>query len=340
MDILLKKPNFTNYTNLIVAGDLHWSGRNPRSRTDNYAESLTKKIDEIFMLAEKHEAKGIIIPGDIFDSTGLSLSTIIELIIILRSSPVRIYTIAGNHDLYEGNPLSTDRTPYGILFVNDIIHDLDEEPAEIGDKIYIMGRSFDCSITDKDIRYYIPAEKAATIMVTHGMLLEKSPGYELQHTLLSDVANHPDAPPVLINGHEHNGFRLTKINDTLFINPGSIGRIKASEENINRIPQVTLLTICDDGEIEAKMIPLRSAKPGHEVLSREHIEEEKRRQELTKEFLGLLAEEGKSKHLSLSDIIRDIADRDKIPLTVTREALKRLEEAKEVLDHEQRTGTG
>lgn len=328
----------------LVTGDLHWRGNNPKARVDDYKLALTNKLHDIQELASEHQVNGVIIPGDIFDSPGASLPIIADLMLILRGFPVPTYTIGGNHDWYGGTPVSEHRTPYGILSRSGLIKNIDEIVFP-GKGIVLQGHSYYAEITDKNISYYLPHysdfyddKPRVNVLVTHGMLLEKSPGYEIRHTLMSDVAAHPNAPDILINGHEHQGFGIKKINNTLFINPGSIGRIKATEENINRVPQVALLTIPEDGEPYAELIPLKSAKPGHEVLSREHIIEEKKRKEMTKEFLTLLAEEGESRYQDLEQIVKGIGERKNIAPNIIKEALRRLAEAREEGHNERRAG--
>lgn len=322
---------------ILVTGDLHWRGNNPKARIDDYREALSQKLIEIFLIADRNLCSGIIIPGDIFDSPGVSLSVLSDLMQLMQRTHINIYTIAGNHDLYAGNPKSEHRTPYGILSRSGLIKDIDHALSITGDGnniINLTGKAWDSEITDINDNYYTHAYgksglNGTHVHVTHGMLLNQSPGYEIRHTLMSDVAHHDNAPDVLINGHEHNGFGIKEINNTLFINPGSIGRIKATEENINRIPQVALLTIPKDSEPFAELIELESAKPGTEVLSREHIIEEQKRKEMTKEFLTLLAEEGESNYQDLEQIVKGIGERKNVPPNIVDEALNRLEEARE-----------
>jgi exonuclease SbcD len=341
--LILKVIKMTD-TKFIVTGDLHWTGRNPKARKDHYTNAIVEKIIEIFELAKKNKCKGIIIPGDIFDSPGISLSLISQLGTLLKKCKTAIFCIPGNHDLYNGNLNSMSRTPYGLFLSFNLINNLQERVFPGLGGLVLQGHGFNSDITDKNIKYYLPHESdfydqepQTKILITHGMLLDKSPGYELRHTLISEVAEHPEAPDILINGHEHEGFGIKKMNSTLLINPGSIGRIKASEANIQRKPKVALLTIPEEGEPEAELIELESAKPGHEVLSREHIEKEKRRKEMTKEFLGLLAEEGDNNYLELESIMENIAKKEEISGRVVEEAMVRVENAREVMDHGKRT---
>ncbi len=94
--------------------------------------------------------------------------------------------------------------------------------------------------------------------------------------------------------------------------------------------QVALLTV-KDGQATAELIPLKSARPAHEILSREHIESAVERESRIDEFLKLLASEGEAKFLEVREIVEDIAARDNIPANVKRDALRRIGAAREKL---------
>jgi len=79
----------------LETNDIHWRVANPKARKDDYNAAVKRKLLEVFMLAREKNADGILIPGDIVDTPGLSLSSMAELASILSYSPCPIYTIAG-----------------------------------------------------------------------------------------------------------------------------------------------------------------------------------------------------------------------------------------------------
>lgn len=91
--------------------------------------------------------------------------------------------------------------------------------------------------------------------------------------------------------------------------------------------------IWDIGEpvIETKLIPLVTARPGHEVLSRQHIEAQADRDAKMSEFLGLLASEGEARFLDIQAIAEGVAKSEGLPRPVVDEALRRIAEAREAL---------
>lgn len=322
----------------IVTGDLHYRGVNPRSRLDNFKEALSRKLYEVYDLAGRHSVKAIIIPGDIFDGPSPGWGTATELGMILQAAPCPVLVIPGNHDIWAGNPGSKYRTPFGMLAKLGIMWDLTEEPFKIKDRevfnIAVTGHGFTVE-TDTELgkQQFIPPTpmeewKGIFVHIVHSMLMDHSPGFDIRHTLISQVKT---TAQVIISGHEHIGFGIKRRDDgVLFINPGALCRLSAHHAEMERLIQVALLTV-ENGQADAELIPLKSAAPGHEILSRTHLEAEAERSERLERFLSLLASEGESKFLEVREIVEDIAARENLPGEVKNEALKRIGKAREKL---------
>ena len=324
----------------LVIGDLHWRGVSPRSRLDNIQEALTRKILEVYDLAHQYRVHAILQPGDITDSAGISLSTLGDLMELLRQAPCPVISIPGNHDLHGANATSLPRTPFGLLARAGYVHNATYRPAVFHKpfEIAITGHSYSFE-TDIDKTQYcytgaIPGLKDpdnyVNIHLAHWMLLERSPGFDMRHTTLVEIALLPNSPQVLICGHDHTGFGIRRIGQTLCINPGALCRLSASVTEMERPVQVALLEVSQSGA-RAELIPLKSARPGVEVLTREHLDAETLREDAMGSFLGLLAEEGEFRFREVREIVADIARREKIPEAVAKEALDRLARAREEL---------
>ncbi len=329
----------------IVIGDVHWRGVSPRSRLDNIQEALTQKLREVFDLARQYEALAILQPGDITDSAGISLSTLGDLLELLKEAPCPVLSVPGNHDLWGANATSLPRTPFGLMSRTDhiqnvaympiTIHPLENNSVPIN--IAITGHGYDYE-TDVDKHQYTHAgpipgldtDCYCHIHLAHGMLLERSPGHDIRHTTLAEIALLPNPPQVLICGHDHAGFGIKWVGETLCINPGALCRLSAHPAEMERPVQVALLEVTETGA-RAELIPLQSARPGHEVLTRDHLDAEALREESMGAFLNLLAEEGEMRFLETREIIDDIARREKLPEPVVKEALNRLARAREEL---------
>ena len=318
----------------IVTGDIHYRGTNPRARLDDFQEALSAKLLETIHLARDHKADCIIIPGDVFDGPSTSWGVVADLIQILKSAPCPVLSIHGNHDIYGQNPATRHRTPYGLLSKIGFLWDVEESEFNGSENVIVTGCGFDTNTDTKtpegkaQFSPRIWVDGAFQIHVVHSMLLDKQPGFDMRHTLISEVKT---SAQVIISGHEHTGFGIVRRESDrmLFVNPGALCRLSAHVAEIERPVQVALLTI-EDGQAAAELIPLKSARPGHEVLSREHIESAAERESRIDEFLKLLASEGEAKFWKCGRLW-DIAARENLPEAIKAEALRRIGEARERL---------
>jgi exonuclease SbcD len=342
----------------LITGDIHFRSTNPVARKDIYMDAVLTKIAEIIDMAERYNVNAILVPGDLFDSASVSIPTIVRLGLALQSAPCPILTIPGNHDTFAHNLESLSRTPYGILKAFDFIRCVHESSWIFIDSVdgMVSGHGFN-NETDHDLMQYAVPEECAQrhedicrvalsseheyspfyIHMAHGMLLDRSPGFDMRHTLVSRLAEIPKErqPHVLVCGHYHTGLAIQRVPEsrTLVINPGALGRLSAHIEEMERPVQVALLTIsgADESGYSAGYVRLRCAEPGHAVLSREHIEAAAAKNERLERFLALLASEGESKFLEVREIVEDIAAREQLPGEVKKEALRRIGEARERL---------
>lgn len=320
----------------IITGDLHFRTENPRSRKGNYSESILTKLYEVFQIARDQSARAIIIPGDIFDSSNVSLPTIGKLASFLANCRqefgIEVLTISGNHDLPAGNKNALTRTPYGLLEKLGFFWDIENEDYHIGGAS-VTGCGFDFQ-TDTEAgkeQYFSDpyGQEYPVIHVVHSMLMAAPPVTGMRHTLISDVDTNAD---IIISGHYHEGFGVIRRKDgKLFINPGSLCRLSASESEMKRIVQVAMLTVQSKTEFDAVLIPLQSARPAEEVLNREAIVEKKDHENWLNTFFESLSHEGEAKFLEVREIVDSIAAREKILPEVQDEALRRIGEAREKL---------
>ena len=331
----------------IVTGDLHFRMENPRSRKDNYAVSLLAKLDEACAMAQKHNATAVIIPGDIFDSSSVGVSTISELAWafqrLQKGYGVPIWAISGNHDLPAGNKAALSRTPLGLLNKLGILRDIEKHPDMFNERVNISGCGFDFKTDTEEGLHQFNAsdygyqteegivfdEGSVRIHVVHSMLMATSPTFSMRHTLINQVETNAD---IIISGHYHEGFGIIRRKDgKLFINPGALCRLSASKAEMGRTVQVALLTIRSKTDFDAELIPLQSARPAEEVLDREAIVEKVEHENWLDSFFESLDKEGEVKFLGVREIVDSIASREKILPVVKEEALRRIGEAREKL---------
>jgi exonuclease SbcD len=321
---------------LLYIGDVHYRGNSPRARLDSYPDAIKAKLRECWSLAAQNNCQAVICPGDLLDSPDPDYSVTGELAAVLRECPVPFYTCIGNHEIYGYSQSTVPRTALGLLARIGAVKLLTRVPVVIDDaanSVYLTGQGYhaDMDRSQADYQTGLSTELCGwRVHVVHGMLVEKPLPYEAPHTLVKDLKSDAD---VVLAGHEHIGFGyLRSKNNAACINPGALGRVNAKIEEMYRPIQVALLTFTSDCQpITVDLIPLSCARPGSEVLSREHIEQQIQREDRTSRFLSLLASEGESRFLEVADIVDDIARRDALPVAVTQDALRRIGLARELL---------
>lgn len=328
---------------IAVVVDPHMRGRPPRARIDDFAASLTEKLNWVVEYCNEQNINAMLIPGDLFDSFAASMQSIGTLAVILNHFYGAILTIPGNHDLVAGNPETIWRTPYNLLDRLGIIHNVATQPFYIwpvpkkGRGICVTGVGYNYATDTPEGAgdFTSPlggSPDCVNIHMVHNMLLAHRPGFEMRHTLIDEVKTNAD---VIITGHDHSGFGVIRRSDgVLFVNPGSISRLSASESEMRRQVSIAVLDVYDDGSVEGRLVPVPVAKPAIEVLTRENIERADRRNEELEAFLSLLSNEGESRFLDLQEIIEDVAKKEKLPTEVKKEALRRISAARETLGGE------
>lgn len=245
---------------LLFLTDSHIRGNNPYSRCDNYPEALKNKHFEIGQIIKSSNVDAVVHGGDIFHSPDTSKSLISEYIKIFKSWKMPIYVVAGSHDIFGYNENTLSRTALGVLIAADVVKPLGSIPTEIWSNIFVVGINHSYKLDENPLNYSLEKEDKNSILieVVHGMVVDK-PFFD-EYTLIKDMRTEAD---LFLSGHFHPGWEPQKVNGTLFINPGSLGRV----ENINRIypPSVVILNI-EGKNIDYEIVPLKCASPFKDIF--------------------------------------------------------------------------
>ena len=286
---------------LIHCTDLHIMGRNPLYRKDNYLETIKEKIKWVNEYAEKVGARAILCTGDIFDKPDTSYGVLNnDVISLFKDSPVMWHTIAGNHDMFGYNPATLSRTPYQTLIQSNAIYPVDPQgfidtaSSPIGMvRVEVTGTDCNASTDNRDDKEYdyggcLPPRSGHVVRIhmAHGFLANKDWGDKIAHTQISEISDKVDVDVVLC-GHEHSGFGIVKQNGTIFINPGSLGRITSGVGDINRNPQIAEITIDENG-VNARLLDVAVAKNADEVIDYEKAKEIKEKKKALEAFTNQL----------------------------------------------------
>ena len=317
--------------NLLFLGDIHWRSVNPRGRIDNYQEAIANKLLECFAIARQEDCEAILQAGDVFDSPSVAWGTVTDLVELLQEAPCPIYCAVGNHDVFGGLD-SLQRTPLWMLHRAGLVRILDQEtPMRMGSRMEVVDVSVRHYTHDIDLepsKDYSPPNRlqdAQHIHIVHGMLTPKPLPAGVRCTVLGETRSTAD---LVLAGHYHLPVGpWTDAKGTTWLNPGALCRLTASVEEIDRPVQVAVIRV-QDGRATVELIPLSCARPGAEVLSREHIEAAQRREENRAEFLRLLQTDGVTALQDSETLLQGIATAENVPQEVTTDALGRLAAAR------------
>ena len=239
-----------------VVGDPHIS-LGTETREDPFSDTLAK-LDYISQTCVKQGVHVLIVTGDFFDNMSKYIPTsVYQKIAVCFDRFKVVYFVTGNHDFHKSFNYLWKDEPIGNLFhhCNNMVY-LDENPTLIGN-YRLFGRSWK---KDFDRRAaedlscpegYSPAE---SVIVCHAYLLPESEQVMGMFINIEDLQN-----PVnnYIVGHYHKRLDVVKRGEVSALIPGSLTRIKSSEEHI---PACFVLDFDSPdlmGSVEVMYIPVR-----------------------------------------------------------------------------------
>jgi DNA repair protein SbcD/Mre11 len=316
---------------LLYFTDTHIRGSNPKSRKDNYVETLKFKFREIVEKTRAEKIDIVLFGGDLFDRPDISPSVVKEFVNILKDMPLPIYSVLGNHDVYGHNPDTVNRTILGILDTLGILKLIAKD-----EKVYIRKNNSIIQLTGCHYYYDIDSSPGRegyvvskadcdySIHMVHGFLLDRPFIEGIPFTLIDDIADKTEAD-ITLCGHYHTGFGIKKASEKYFVNPGSLSRISSTMPEIARVPSYLIAELGSDIKLSIK--PLDCALRGEEVLDRELIKKEEFKQYALNQFIQQIHSYGTFEVVNLHNIVNEIAQRENVPQEIKGEALKRLSEA-------------
>ncbi|MGO0123062.1 metallophosphoesterase family protein [Desulfothermobacter acidiphilus] len=267
--------------------DTHLRGVSPANRKDDFVDTLKRKLQEVVRLAQELEVTAVLHGGDFFDSPLPGLGVMGEYLSILTRLRVPLLVVPGNHDLHGQNPATLSRTLLGFLGRCGAVRLLSSSPIyfeEGGVRVKVTGAPYHFAIDEGDRADYVVRKDDCDVAlhVCHGALIDRPQGPVMKYTLVDEIASRTEADYTLC-GHYHLGYPDVCREGKWFINPGALVRLSASPAEFHRMPQVILLEV--EGSLWHERLPLRSARPGAEVLDRQAIEEAAFRARKREEFL-------------------------------------------------------
>lgn len=321
---------------VLCIGDLH-EGVIPECRLDDFELTRFLKTKEILEIAKENEVTAILQPGDFLNKANISsellngimkkwvsvhkLSSLYDVMLGIKDfselekelkNVIPMIGSIGNHELIGGEIGSFSKTSLCSLYESGFMQiATKDKPVILKDKsgfsVAITSAPYTHNIDDDDKSAYIVDEKLGDyhIHLAHGLLMPKSYGKKFKHTVVSEIAYDTKAD-LTINGHDHIGYDLMEVDNKLFVNPGSPFRLTADKKEIARMPKVLLIEIDKATGITVTPIYLKSAKPGEEVITREHIIASKAKAKKIEEVESAINKAKINKGVDITEIINNL----------------------------------
>ncbi len=282
----------------MIVGDLHNDNKQPRMRKDDYCRACLDELNEIIDIGEQNKVDYILFLGDIFhriDPSGTCRNGVIKA---LQRSTRRKLVVVGNHDV------SNTFSSLMISALGTLIIDGHLEFQEYVPEFGLGLLHYTDGIHDN---IYNGAAKAhpAIIWAAHAYIVP-SQFFDADHVLFDEMPLNPECKLVAV-GHLHTPIELVRYDKVQLINPGSIGRPKASAEHLGRQPKVLMVkyTVESGGsDLQHKYIELSCSRPPEEIFHLEDATEQRVNRKRAKEFVKQVSQisawsQGEDKYKSL-----------------------------------------
>lgn len=281
----------------ILTSDWHLRLDTPKCRTDDFLKARNTKVDFIKQIQLKYDIP-ILNAADLLDKWNCPL----ELITWCNDNlPSNIITTIGQHEIPSHNLKLLKKSGIRTLESSNSIKLLKEkEVLKLVTKeviTFIHSFPYGTELKPLDENKYKTYNKYFKIirhiaLIHHFTYIGKTwPGNQAPQAeqLLKKLTGYD----VILCGDNHKSF-MVENNRRLLINPGSIFRLKADQENFK--PRIYLLDIINN-IVEPIYLPIEK-----NVISREHIEKNKKIELLSNKFVDCLKEDINIEHNFVDNI--------------------------------------
>jgi len=233
-------------TNFVIIADLHCCDISPKSRTDNYLETILTKVDWAIEYAMHYKAY-VIVAGDLChrkrprDISHYIVNRLIDIFGKIGSKGV--FAILGNHDVYSIKD-DPQQAPVTTLQKAGVLTMLDGVPLNINDEVSLNGLNWrDSAEVNPELLKLSHRQGLVSIGVYHQYVIPDGIPFAGDHIKLSKA--HPYLQDISIFGHFHDGFPggAIRYGSKICINPGAIARERATKPNLTRPIQLGFLSI-------------------------------------------------------------------------------------------------
>lgn len=202
---------------IFYLSDLHITDSKPINRQDDVKVAALYKLDYVLKTAKEKNAT-VIFGGDIFETPKPSYSILNAVMELLKQYNVPVYSIIGNHDVIGAN-LEEETSAIFTLFKSGLVKHL--KTLDI-DNLHIEGIDYTKEIKEE---YFFEETDKKKVLVIHAPLVPEKALFP--HIILKDFKTNAN---LVLCSHIHKFWSL-KVNNTLFLSPGCMTRLKTNEKN-------------------------------------------------------------------------------------------------------------
>ena len=254
----MKRATCNNTPDLIFCSDFHLRETQPICRLDDYANvTQWEKVDFIANLQVKYNCP-VLHAGDLFDHWKPSPNLLRETMVHI---PDEFYTIYGQHDLPQHSLELADKCGINVLLEAGIIN-------------LLPGSHWGQDPIQSILINHFP------VLVWHIFNYQGvKPWPDCTSPMAAKLLRQYPQYPIIVTGDNHKPF-VESYEGRLLVNPGSIARMDADQ--IDHKPRV-YLWYAETNTVEPVYIPIKD-----NVITREHIELKKERDERIEAFISQL----------------------------------------------------
>jgi DNA repair exonuclease SbcCD nuclease subunit len=193
----------------LIIGDVHQGLNRKTGVTVQSLESFEgDKALALMRVMGDNRDKEVIIAGDLFDSSAVSLISIVRMVRTLTAHPRKVYVIAGNHDL------SKDSTKLSsLLMFKEWVESMESNvevvlaPLEIEEGTWLLPHQVNQEAFDRKL--LLLQSEGAKVVVTH-CNYENNFAVEADHSL-NMTKEQATMFDIVVSGHEHNARTLGNV---------------------------------------------------------------------------------------------------------------------------------
>jgi DNA repair exonuclease SbcCD nuclease subunit len=284
----------------ILTADLHFRDDVPKCRTDDFHETMKRKMRFITDLAYEHQCP-VFVAGDIFHKWKPSPWL---LSFVLENWDAETFAVLGQHDLPQHNAALWAKSGARVLSVSGFSWNVIGPEGVAIPEGFLNGFWWEQPIEDR------VSTKQRTMTLLHKYVCPDAKphwaGDEALH--VDEVLDKLSSSDLIVTGDNHAPF-VHRRGNQLLVNPGSLMRQTADQ--MNHTPQV-YLWYAEENDVVAEYLPI-----DEQAVTRDHIDEVEQRSERLGSFVSRLDREFEV-GLSFRRNLREFLSREKIKKAVSK----------------------